>query len=399
MPAARMSTLPPYLFAEINRRKAELLARGVDVIDLGAGAPDRAAPPHVVAALQAAAADPERHRYPPYDGMPSFKEAVARWYDARFGVSLDPAREVLALLGSKEGLVHMVWAWAGPGDVVLVPDPGYPAYQTAALMAGAEPFSVPLLNELDGFPDLEAVPAAIAARAKLLFLNYPNNPTGAIASLSRFEAVLAWARRHDVLVVHDAAYAEFGFDGHVPPSILQVPGAADVAIEFNSLSKSHGMAGFRIGMAVGNAAAVSALGVLKSNIDTGVFRAVQDAATAALAGPQDHLPAWRRLYQERRDAATAGFMSLGWPKAACGGGFFLWLPTPGGGASAAFAQRVLEASGVIVAPGAAYGAAGEGFFRVALVSEASRISLAIARMEAAGIRFEGPHGSEEAACS
>ena len=405
MPAERLSRIPPYLFAGINRQKAALIAQGVDVIDLGAGAPDRPAPAHIVAALQASAADPLSHRYPPYDGTPAFKQAVAQWYDSRFGVTLEAEREVLALLGSKEGLVHLVWAVADPGDVVLVPDPGYPAYATAAVMAGAEPVSVPLLSELGGFPDLEALPADVVKRAKLLFLNYPNNPTGAIATMDRFEAVVAWARRHGVLVAHDAAYAEIGFDGHVPPSILQVPGAKDVAIEFNSLSKSHGMAGFRVGMAVGNAAAVSALALLKSNVDTGVFKAVQDAAVAALTGSQEHLPSWRTLYQERRDVALAGFAELGWPAGVCGGGFFVWLPTPGGMASAAFAEDVMRRCGVIVAPGAAYGDQGEGFFRVALVSEAERIREAIARMAQAGIRFSArsasgnPGSLEDSPCS
>ncbi len=397
MQAQRLSRIPPYLFAGINRKKAALLAQGVDVIDLGAGAPDRPAPSHIVAALQASATDPTSHRYPPYDGTPAFKQAVSRWYDTRFGVSLDPEREVLALIGSKEGLVHLVWAVADPGDVVLVPDPGYPAYATAAVMAGAEPVSVPLLPELGGFPDLEALSPEVVSRAKLLFLNYPNNPTGAIATLERFEAVVAWARRHGVRIAHDAAYAEIGFEGHVPPSILQVPGAQDIAVELNSLSKSHGMAGFRIGMAVGNADMLAALALLKSNVDTGVFKAVQDAAVAALDGPQDHLPGWRALYEERRDIALAGFAALGWPEAPCGGGFFVWLPTPGGMPSAAFAEQLLERCGVIVAPGAAYGEAGEGFFRVALVTDAERIREAIARMEAAGIRFGGL--IEESPCS
>ena len=401
MHAKRLSRIPPYLFAGINRKKAALQAQGVDVIDLGAGVPDRPAPAHVLSALMASAEDPTSHRYPPYDGTPDFKRAVAQWYDGRFGVSLDPEREVLALIGSKEGLVHLVWAMADPGDVVLVPDPGYPAYATAALMAGAEPYRVPLLSERGDFPDLEALPSEVVAKAKLLFLNYPNNPTGAIATLDRFEEVVAWARRHGVTVVHDVAYAEFGFDGHVPPSILQVPGAKDVALEFNSLSKSHGMAGFRIGMAVGNADAVAALALMKSNVDTGVFKAVQDAAVAALTGPQDHLPAWRALYQERRDVARTGFAELGWPEAPCGGGFFVWLPTPDGTSSVAFAEDLMERCGVIVAPGAAYGEAGEGFFRVALVSEAERIREALTRMRDAGIRYAsgpGPQGGE-AACS
>lgn len=395
MQAQRLSRIPPYLFAGINRKKAALTAQGIDVIDLGAGAPDRPAPKHVLEALNASALDATSHRYPPYDGTPAFKRAVSQWYGKRFGVELDAEREVLALIGSKEGLVHLVWAVADPGDVVLVPDPGYPAYAAAAVMAGAEPVSVPLLPERGGFPDLEALPAEVVSRAKLLFLNYPNNPTGAIAKLERFAEVVAWARRHGILVAHDAAYAEIGFDGHVPPSILQVPGAKEIAVELNSLSKSHGMAGFRIGMAVGNAEAIAALALLKSNVDTGVFKAVQDAAVAALTGSQEHLPDWRALYQDRRDAALSGFRSLGWPDVPCGGGFFLWLPTPGGRPSAAFAEELMERCGVIVAPGAAYGQEGEGFFRVALVSEAGRIREAIARMAEAGIRFSA-RGSSSA---
>lgn len=399
MRAERLSRIPPYLFDGINRRKAAMLAQGLDVIDLGAGAPDQPAPAHIVQALQQSVADPASHRYPPYDGTPAFRRAVARWYDRRFGVDLEPDGEVLALIGSKEGLVHLVWAVAGPGDVVLVPDPGYPAYRTAALMAGAEPVSVPLLPENGGFPDLEALDAGVVARAKLLFLNYPGNPTGAIASLPDFEAAVSWARRHGVLIAHDAAYAELGFDGHVAPSILQVPNAKDVAVELNSLSKSHGMAGFRIGMAVGNREALNALGVLKSNTDTGVFRAVQDAAVAALDGSQDHLSGWRALYQERRDEALKGFQALGWPHVACGGGFFLWLPTPAGWASGDFAEHVLERCAVVVAPGSAYGELGEGFFRVALVSETARLREAIRRMHDAGIHFDATARALDASSS
>lgn len=386
-PARRVQDLPPYLFAGINARKAEAIARGVDVIDLGSGVPDFPTPPHILEALHAAADDPATHRYAPYEGTPGFKQAVVRYYHRRFGVELNPAREVMALIGSKEGIVNLFYAFVDPGDVALIPDPGYPAYATATRLAGGEPVYFPLDPENGWLPDFERIPAEVAMRAKLLFLNYPNNPTGAVATLACFERAVAWARRHDVLLAHDLAYSEIAFDGHVAPSILEVPGAKNVAIEFNSLSKTYNMTGWRIGMAVGAASAIRALGVVKSNTDTGLWAAVQQAGIAALEGPQDHLVALCDSYRERRDALVAGLRGLGYPVAPNGGAFYLWAPVPHGIGSEAFARRMLDEAGVVVPPGVGYGPSGEGWFRTALTQPIERLEEAVRRMAAAGLGF------------
>lgn len=385
--ARRIAELPPYVFAGINARKAEAVARGVDVIDLGAGIPDFPTPSHIVAALHSAADDPDTHRYPPYDGTLAFKEAVARYYSRRFGVELDPKREVMALIGSKEGLVNLFYAFIDPGDVALIPDPGYPAYATATRLAGGEPYSLPLDPDRGWLPDFDRIPDEVARRAKLLFLNYPNNPTGAVASRESLETAVAWAKQHDVLLAHDLAYSEIAFDGHVAPSILEVPGAKDVAIEFNSLSKTFNMTGWRIGMAVGAAEAIRALGVVKSNTDTGVWAAVQRAAIAALDGPQDHLPDLCDRYQERRDALVRGLRSLGWEVTPNQGAFYLWARVPAGMTSLEFAARMLDDAGIVVPPGVAYGSRGEGWFRMALTQPVGRLDEAISRMQAAGLTY------------
>jgi len=386
-PAQRVSGLPAYLFAGINARKAEAIARGIDVIDLGAGTPDFPTPAHIVQALHEAADDPMTHRYPPYEGTMAFKEAVARYYAHRFGVSLDPRSEVMALIGSKEGIVNLFYAFVDPGDVALIPDPGYPAYATATRLAGGEPVSLPLRADHGWLPDFAAIPPDVAARTKLLYLNYPNNPTGAVATRACFEEAVAWARRNEVLLAHDLAYAEIAFDGHVAPSILEVPGAKEVAIEFNSLSKSHNMTGWRVGMAVGHAEAIRALGIVKSNTDTGVWEAVQRAAIAALDGPQDHLPGLRAAYQERRDVLVEGLRSLGWDVTPSGGAFYLWAPVPPGMTSQEFAARMLDEAGIVVPPGVGYGARGEGWFRMALMLPPERLREAIARMGSAGLTY------------
>lgn len=395
-PARRISELPPYLFAGILQKKAAAMARGVDVIDLGAGVPDRPTPPHILQALHEAADDPAMHRYPPYEGYASFKEAVARYYDRRFGVQLDPSSEIMALIGSKEGIVNTVYAFIDPGDIALIPDPGYPAYATATRLALGEPYALPLSSENGWFPEVEKLSLEVASRAKLLFLNYPNNPTGAVASLEAFERVIAWAKAHDVLVAHDLAYSEIAFDGHVAPSILQVPGAKDIAIEFNSLSKTYNMGGWRIGMAVGSATAIRALGIVKSNTDTGVWGAIQRAGIAALDGPQDHLLPLRAVYQERRNAMVSGLRSLGYPVEANLGAFYLWVPVPAGVSSASFADRMLDEAGIVVPPGSSYGPSGEGYFRIALTQEAARLNEAVERMRGAGLRFDlSPNGKLE----
>jgi LL-diaminopimelate aminotransferase len=379
--ADRLRRLPPYLFAEIDRKKRDVRARGVDVIDLGIGDPDLPTPPHIVRALQAAAAKPEHHRYPSYEGMPAFRQAVARWYGRRFGVALDPETEVLALIGSKEGTAHMPLAFVNPGDVVLVPDPGYPVYSAGAWFAGGECHFMPLRRENGFLPDLGAIPADVARRAKLMYLNYPNNPTAAVASPAFFTGVVEFARRFNLLVCHDAMYSELHFDGYEPPSFLATDGAKDVGVEFHSLSKTYSMTGWRLGFCVGNRDAVAGLGKIKTNVDSGVFQAVQEAGIAALTGPQDVAEQYRRTYQERRDIAVAGLRKLSWEVDVPKGAFFVWAPVPHRKDSREFATRLLEEAGVVVTPGIGFGPSGEGFYRIALTLGAERIAEAMERLQ------------------
>ncbi len=379
--ADRLRKLPPYLFAEIDRKKREVRARGIDVIDLGIGDPDLPTPAHIIRALQQAAEKPEHHRYPSYEGMLSFRQAVADWYTRRFGVRLDPVTEVLTLIGSKEGTAHMPLAFVNPGDVVLVPDPGYPVYAAGTWFAGGECHFMELRRASGFLPDLGAIPSEVARRAKLMYLNYPNNPTAACAHPAFFEEVVAFARRHDVLVCHDAMYSELRFDGYDPPSFMATPGAKEVGVEFHSLSKTYSMTGWRLGYCVGNADAVGGLGKVKTNVDSGAFEAIQEAGIAALSGPQDAAERYRAIYQERRDIVVDGLRTLGWdvdvPKAA----FFVWAPVPYGTDSRAFATRLLEEAGVVVTPGIGFGPSGEGFYRVALTIGAERIAEAMERLQ------------------
>ncbi|PYM33367.1 MAG: LL-diaminopimelate aminotransferase [Candidatus Rokuibacteriota bacterium] len=379
--ADRLRRLPPYLFAEIDRKKRDVRARGVDVIDLGIGGPDLPTPPHIVHALQAAAAKPEHHRYPSYEGMPAFRQAVARWYGRRFGVALDLETEVLTLIGSKEGTAHMPLAFVNPGDVVLVPDPGYPVYSAGAWFAGGECHFMPLRRQNGFLPDLGAIPADVARRAKLMYLNYPNNPTAAVASPAFFKGVVEFARRFNLLVCHDAMYSELHFDGYEPPSFLATDGAKDVGVEFHSLSKTYSMTGWRLGFCVGNRDAVAGLGKIKTNVDSGVFQAVQEAGIAALTGPQDMAEQYRRTYQERRDVAVAGLRKLGWEVDVPKGAFFVWAPVPHRKDSREFATRLLEEAGVVVTPGVGFGPSGEGFYRIALTVGAERIAEAMERLQ------------------
>jgi LL-diaminopimelate aminotransferase len=379
--ADRLRKLPPYLFAEIDKKKREVRARGVDVIDMGIGDPDLPTPPHIVRAMQDAVTRPEHHRYPSYEGMPSFRQAVADWYGRRFGVALDPETEVLTLIGSKEGTAHMPLAFVNPGEVVLVPDPGYPVYAAGTWFAGGDCHFMPLRRRNGFLPDLGAVPLEVARRAKLMYLNYPNNPTAACATPSFFKDAVDFARRHNLLVCHDAMYSELRFDGYNPPSFLSTPGAREVGVEFHSLSKTYSMTGWRIGFCVGNAEAVAGLGKIKTNVDSGAFQAIQEAGIAALTGPQDVPEQYRRTYQARRDVVIAGFRKLGWevdvPKAA----FFVWAPLPHGRDSRAFATRLLEEAGVVVTPGVGFGPSGEGFFRIALTIGADRLAEAMERLQ------------------
>jgi LL-diaminopimelate aminotransferase len=379
--ADRLRKLPPYLFAEIDRKKREVRARGVDVIDLGIGDPDLPTPPHIVRALQAAAEKSEHHRYPSYEGMLAFREAVADWYRRRFGVTLDPETEVLTLIGSKEGTAHMPLAFVNPGEIVLVPDPGYPVYSAGTWFAGGECFFMPLRRQNGFLPDLGAIPADVARRAKLMYLNYPNNPTAAVARPAFFRDVVEFARRNDVIVCHDAMYSELRFDDFVPPSFLAAPGAKEVGVEFHSLSKTYSMTGWRLGFCVGNPDAVAGLGKIKTNVDSGAFQAIQEAGIAALTGPQDVPERYRKTYQERRDIVVQGLRTLGWEVDVPRATFFVWAPVPAGGDSRAFATRLLEEAGVVVTPGVGFGPSGEGFYRVALTLNADRIAEAMERLQ------------------
>jgi LL-diaminopimelate aminotransferase len=369
--ARRIEDLPPYLFAGLDAKLAAKRAEGVDVISLGVGDPDLPTPEHIVDAMRAAVADPATHRYPSYWGSLEFRTAVAEWYRRRFGVELDPAAEVMALIGSKEGLAHLTVAFVDPGDEALVPDPGYPVYAGGTQLAGGIVRDLPLLAENGYQPDFAAV--SPTERTKLLWLNYPSNPTAAVAELSDFERAVAFAREHDLLVAHDAAYSEITFDGYVAPSILQVPGAKDVAVEFGSLSKHYNMTGWRIGFVVGSAEAIRALSIVKTNLDSGQFTATQRA-------PQDHLDVLRRTYRRRRDLVVDTLNGLGWSLKPPLGSIYVWVPTRGGMSSAAFADLLLDRAGVFVAPGSGYGARGEGYVRVALSVPDDRLEEAMARI-------------------
>jgi len=379
--AERLKKLPPYLFKEIDRKKAEVMATGVDIIDLGVGDPDIPTPDHIIEAMKKAAEDPGNHRYPAYSGMNDFKYAVAEWYKSRFGVDLDPENEVVSLIGSKEGIAHLPLAFIDSGDAALVPSPAYPVYHIATMFAGGEPFFMPLLSENNFFPDLDSIPADLAKRAKLMFINYPNNPTAAVAELESFQEVVAFARKNSIMVCHDAAYTEMAFDGYRPLSFLEADGAKEVGIEFHSLSKTYNMTGWRIGFAVGNREAIEGLGAIKSNVDSGVFQAIQIAGIEALRRDQACVQEMIDVYSRRRDLMVKGLREAGFevepPKAT----FYLWTRVPEGYTSAQTATRLLE-EGVVVTPGNGFGEPGEGYFRMALTQKEDRLTEAIERIKA-----------------
>jgi len=376
--AKRIETLPPYLFAELDRKLAAKREHGVDVISLGVGDPDLPTPAHIVEALQEAVDDPSTHRYPSYYGSLEFRRAVAAWYGRRFGVELDPETEVMALIGSKEGIGHIAFAFMDPGDEALIPDPGYPVYGVSTRLAGGTPVSLPMPAEGGFLPDLDAAP--VSDRTKAIWLNFPTNPTAAIADLGTFEAAVAFAREHDLLLLHDAAYSEITFDGFVAPSPLQVPGAKDVTLEFGSASKFYNMTGWRIGWVAGSAEAIRALGVVKTNLDSGQFTAIQRAAIAALKGPEEHLDQLRAIYQGRRDLVIGTLNGLGWSLKPPLGSCYVWVPVPEGDTSASFADRLLDEAGVFVAPGSGYGVRGEGFVRFSLTVPDDRLAEAMDRL-------------------
>ena len=369
----RINDLPPYLFAEIDRRKRAALARGVDLIDLGVGDPDIPTPAAIVEKLVESASKPINHRYPSSSGMPEFRAAVADWYKRRFNVNLDPSQEVVSLIGSKEGIGNMAVAFVDPGDTVLVASPCYPVYHIGTAFSGGKNYFLPLIKENHFLPDLDSIPSEVARAAKLLWINYPNNPTAAVAGRDFFNRVIDFANRHSVIVCHDAAYTEMGYDGYRPMSFLEIDGAKEVGIEFHSLSKTFNMTGWRIGMAVGNAELVAGLAQAKSNLDSGIFQAVQEAGIEALRLGDALVEPSRKIYQERRDILVDGLRAIGLecdrPKAT----FYVWVGAPKGLSSAEFTAKLLDDAGVVTTPGNGFGAAGEGYVRFTVCVDKERL--------------------------
>lgn len=371
--ARRIKELPPYLFAEIDRKKREALARGVDLIDLGVGDPDIPTPAKVVEKLMEGASKPANHRYPSSAGLAEYRQAVADWYQKRFGVKLDPETEVVSLIGSKEGIANMATAFVDPGDVVLVASPCYPVYHIGTAFCGGKNHFLPLVRKNHFLPDLAAVPEEVARKAKMMWINYPNNPTAAVAERDFFAEVVEFARRYNVIVCHDAAYTEMGFDGYRPMSFLQLDGAKEIGIEFHSLSKTFNMTGWRVGMAVGNKDLVGGLAQVKSNIDSGIFQAVQEAAIEALRSGDEIVAPSRRIYQERRDVLVSGLRAAGLdcdkPRAT----FYVWVSVPKGLTSAQFTAKLLDEAGVVTTPGNGFGEAGEGYVRFTICVDKERL--------------------------
>ncbi len=384
----RLKSIPPYVFAEIAKKSQAAAARGVDVINLGIGDPDQPTPRHIVDAMHEALEKPINHHYPPFGGTKEYKTAVAEWCKKRFGIDINPDTEVTSLIGSKEGLHNTIMAFIDQGDINIIPDPGYPVYRTSTILAGGEAYFMPLMPEKDFLPDFDVIPQAVLDKAKLLMISYPNNPTAGVADLKFFEKAVAFCKKHNILLCHDLAYSEMTFDGYKAPSIMQVKGAKEIAIELHSLSKSYNMTGWRIVFAIGNAEAIKAIGQIKSNIDTDIFRAIQMAAIAGFTGPTDHIKYCNNLYIERRDLAVERLSKLGWPIKPIKATFYMWLPTPPGVSSVDFSNMMLDQAGIVVPPGTAYGPGGEGFFRMSLCVEKERLAEAFDRMAKHSITFD-----------
>lgn len=378
--AQRLQNLPPYLFAEIDKVKRRLIQEGKDVINLGIGDPDLPTPDHIIEALYAAAKDPSNHTYAMDAGMPELRQAIADFYQDRFGVTLDPATEVLPLIGSKEGITHMPLAYIDKGDYVLIPEPGYPGYQSAVILAGGEPYFMPLLEKNGYLPEFDLIDSQVAKKTKLMFLNYPHNPTGAVCDASFFDTVVDYAKEHNILICHDAAYTEMAYDGYQAPSFLQAEGAKEVGIEFHSLSKTYNMTGWRIGFAVGNAKAIAALGKVKANIDSGIFQAIQLAGVAALKGPQEPIQKNFDIYKGRRDLLIGRLNELGWKVEKSKATFYVWIPVPPGYTSSELTTALLEKAHIVTTPGNGFGPSGEGYIRMALTVPEERLSEAVDRI-------------------
>lgn len=381
--AERLKKLPPYLFKELDKKKADVAAKGVDIIDLGVGDPDMPTPSHIVKSLQKAATNPENQKYPSYSGMNIFKESAANWLNKRFNLNMEASSNLITLIGSKEGIAHLPLALINPGDIVLIPDPAYPVYLSATVFAGGEPYLMPLLEKNNYLPDFEKIPENILEKTKLMFLNYPNNPTSAVADIEFFENVVAFAKKHNITVCHDAAYTEMYFDEKIPPSFLQAKGAMDVGIEFHSLSKTYNMTGWRIGFAAGNPDLIQPLGQVKSNIDSGVFDAIQYAGISALEDDQSCIGQMMSIYNERRDVLLRGLADIGLSAKKPEATFYIWIKTPGGTGAADFSSLLLEKTGILATPGNGFGKYGEGYIRMALTVGVGRLKQAIGRMKKA----------------
>jgi LL-diaminopimelate aminotransferase len=383
--AERISQLPPYLFKEIDEKKKRMTAKGMDIIDLGIGDPDLPTPPHIIEAMVGAVQDPANHRYPSYSGMEEFKYAIAEWYLRRFSVKLDPDSEVIALIGAKEGIAHISLAFIDHGDLALIPTPAYPVYHGGTLFAGGKPYFLPLHAKNGFLPDLATIPPGVAEMAKMIWINYPNNPTSAVAERDFFEAVVTFGREHGVIVCNDLTYSEIAFDGYQPMSLLSVQGAKEIGIEFHSLSKTFNMTGWRIAFAVGNREAIQGLGAIKSNLDSGVFQAIQIAGIEALKSHQESISEMVKVYEGRRDIMVKGMNNAGFevnpPKAT----FYLWVPVPYPYTSVGLTTRILEEAGVVVTPGNGFGSEGDGYIRIALTQDEKRLFEAIQRIQQIGL--------------
>jgi LL-diaminopimelate aminotransferase len=387
-PAQRLQKLPPYVFARLDELKARAREQGLDLIDLGMGNPDGPAPQPVIDAAIAALQNPHNHGYPPFEGTASFRRAITNWYERCYSVALNPDSEALPLLGSKEGLAHLALTYLNPGDIVIVPSPAYPVHFRGPAIAGAQVYSSILKPENDWLIDLTTIPDEIAQAAKILYFNYPSNPTAATAPREFFEEIVAFARKYEILLVHDLCYAELAFDGYQPTSLLEIPGAKDIGVEFHTMSKTYNMAGWRVGFVVGNQHIIQGLRTLKTNLDYGIFSVLQAAAETALQLPDTYIHQVQKRYQSRRDFTIEGLAQLGWDIPKTKATMYLWLPCPAGLSSTDFALSVLQETGVVLTPGNAFGPGGEGYVRISLIAECDRLAEALKRLQKANIRYE-----------
>jgi LL-diaminopimelate aminotransferase len=386
--AERLSALPPYVFARLDELKTRAREQGLDLIDLGMGNPDGSAPQPVIDAAIAALQNPSNHGYPPFEGTASFRQAITSWYLRCYGVKLNPDSEALPLIGSKEGLGHLALAYINPGDTILVPTPSYPAHFRGPLIAGADIYPIHLSEEQNWLIDLSTIPDEVARRAKMLYFNYPNNPTTATAPREFYEEAVKFARHYEILLVHDLCYAELAFDGYQPTSLLEIPGAKEIGVEFHTLSKTYNMAGWRVGFVVGNSDVIQGLRTLKTNLDYGIFSAIQKAAETALQLPDEYVKEVQQRYRIRRDFLIKGLGELGWDIPVSQATMYLWVKTPVGQGSTDFALEVLQQTGVVITPGNAFGEAGEGYVRISLIADCDRLGEVLRRFKQAGIRYQ-----------